>query len=316
MDMEPGAASSASYPGMESSSNPSFEFPAWKTGISAAAALILALLFIVSGSWKLTDPFTWSQMLGQFRVPSALSLPFAVLLGIGETFAGVLILVPRFRRWGSLLIGLLLVVFMAYIAANYSALAGKDCSCFPLVKRAVGPGFFVGDAVMLLMAMVAGVWSRKARDLKIALMILGAVAVFAGVAYGVNSARQTGLQAPDTVTVDGAPRSLTAGHIFLFFYDPECMHCDAAARRMAKLDWKDTSVVAIPIRQPQFAADFLHDTGLKAGTSLDVKRLRDVFHFVNAPYGVALVNGRQKADVGNFDETEPAKTLRSIGFVE
>lgn len=301
---------------METSSNPSFEFPAWKNGISAAAALVLALLFIVSGSWKLTDPFTWSQMLGQFRVPSALSLPFTVLLGIGETFAGVLILVPRFRRWGSLLIGLLLVAFMLYIGVNYNALVGKDCSCFPLVKRAVGPGFFVGDAVMLLMAVVAGVWSRKARDLKIALMILGAVAVFAGVAYGVNSARQTGLKAPDTVTVDGAPRSLAAGHIFLFFYDPECMHCDAAARRMAKLNWKDTSVIAIPIRQPQFAADFLHDTGLKAGTSLDVKPLRDVFKFVNAPYGVALVNGRQKADVGNFDETEPAKTLRSAGFVE
>ncbi len=316
MDMEPGAASSARYPGMESTSNPSFEFPAWKTGISAAAALVLALLFIVSGSWKLADPFTWSQILGQFRVPAALSLPFAVLLGIGETFAGVLILVPRFRRWGSLLIALLLLAFMGYIGANYSVLVGKDCSCFPLVKRAVGPGFFVGDAVMLLLAIVAGVWSRKARNLKVALMILGAVAVFAGVAFGVNSARQTGLKAPDAITVDGKPRSLASGHIFLFLYDPECMYCDAAARRMAKLNWKDTTVIAVPIVQPQFAADFLHDTGLKAETSLDAKPLRDVFKFVNAPYGVALVNGRQKAEVGTFDTTEPAKTLRSIGFVE
>jgi hypothetical protein len=94
------------------------------------------------------------------------------------------------------------------------------------------------------------------------------------------------------------------------------MHCDAAARRMAKLNWKDTSVIAIPIDQPQFAASFLHDTGLKAGTSLDLKPMRDVFPFVNAPYAVALSNGRQKAAVGNFDESEPARTLRKIGFVE
>ena len=85
---------------------------------------------------------------------------------------------------------------------------------------------------------------------------------------------------------------------------------------MSKLNWKDTQVLAIPTRMPQFAADFLRDTHLHAKTTFDVQPLREVFKFVDPPYGVALENGHQKAAVINFEESEPAKTLRQIGFVE
>ena len=63
-----------------------------------------------------------------------------------------MILVPRLRRWGALVLGALLVAFMGYFAIHYNALRGADCSCFPWLKRVVGPGFFVGDAVMLLLS--------------------------------------------------------------------------------------------------------------------------------------------------------------------
>ncbi len=118
--------------------------------------------------------------------------------------------------------------------------------------------------------------------------------------------------------MDGQPASLLTGHVFLFFYNPSCLHCDAAARRMSKLEWKDTRVVAIPIQDPQWAASFLHDTGLKAGTSTDLDKLREKFKFVDAPYGVALDRGRQKAAIAAaaFEDPEPAKTLRGIGFVK
>lgn len=288
----------------------------WQAVAGTVAALLLALLFFASGFWKLAEPYTWSQLMGQFQVPAALALPFAILVGIGEIFGAALIVVPRYRRWGSFLLGFLLIAFMTYIGVKYNILAGKDCSCFPLVKRSIGPGFFVGDAVMLLLAVIAGIWAQRSHSIRGALLILGAIAVFAGLSYGINANANTGLKAPASITVDGKPMSLESGDIFLYFYDPECMHCDAAARRMAKYNWKDTKVIAIPTRMPQFAAAFLHDTGLKAGTSLDVQLLRQTFKFVDPPYGSALHNGRQKATVANFDESEPAKTLRSIGFVE
>jgi len=227
-----------------------FDLPGWKKTISGVAALLLAILFFASGAWKLTDPFQWAQALTEFKVPSQFALPFTLALGVGETFSAVLVLVPRFRRWGSLLIGLMLIAFMIYVGANYGALAGKDCSCFPIVKRTIGPGFFAGDAVMLAMATLTGWWARPSENIRAVLVVLGTVVVFAGVSYGVNATRLTGLKAPESITVDGQPFSLQHGDIFLFFYDPECLHCDAAARRMAKLNWKDTKVIAIPTHDP------------------------------------------------------------------
>ena len=292
------------------------DLPQWKSLLSGIFAVLLAVVFFASGAWKLTDPFQWAQITSEFQVPADIALPFTLAVGIGEMLGAALIIVPKFRRWGSWLISLLLVAFMIYMGAKYNVLAGKDCSCFPLVKRTIGPGFFIGDGVMLAMSIAAGLWTRQSENLRAALVILGAVVVFAGVSFGINATRQTGIQAPESITVDGKPFSLRQGDILLFFYDPECMHCDAAARRMSKLNWKDTRVVAIPTRMPQFAASFLHDTGLQAGTSNDAALLRQTFKFIDPPYAAALVRGRQKAVIASFDEGEPAKTLRTIGFVE
>src|SRR5579864_842460 len=125
-----------------------FDRPAWKVTLNWVAAILTAALFLVSGIWKITDLPGWAVKLHQFKVPETLTLPSAFLLGVSETLAGVLILVPRFRRWGAWLSALLLLVFMVYIGIFYSDLSGKDCSCFPILKRAVNPMFFVEDAGM------------------------------------------------------------------------------------------------------------------------------------------------------------------------
>src|SRR5581483_239800 len=292
------------------------DLPRWKAVISTIAAVLMAVLFFVSGAWKLVYLNEWSQFMGQFQVPSDLKLPFTILVGIGEMLGACLIIVPRFQGWGSILLGFLLVAFMAYIAFKYNVLAGKDCSCFPLVKRTVGPGFFVGDAIMLGLTVLAGLWAQRPYGLRGALVILGIIAVFAGVSFGINVTHNTGLKAPDTIAVDGKPYSLESGDVFLFFFDPECMYCFEAAQRMSKINWGDTKVVAIPTRVPQFAAGMLRDAGLKAPISSDSKLLRQTFKFADPPFGVALHNGRQKATVPNFDPAEPAKTLKQIGFIK
>src|SRR5579885_1383440 len=117
----------------------SLEIPGWKTAVSWVAAILIALLFLISGLWKITDATGAAVRMAQARIPEALSLPAALFFGITETFAGVLVLVPRFRRWGAWLGSLLLIAFMIYVGVNYNALRGEECSCFPWVKRAVGP---------------------------------------------------------------------------------------------------------------------------------------------------------------------------------
>jgi hypothetical protein len=207
-------------------------------------------------------------------------------------------------------------MFMIYIGVNYTALRGAECNCFPLIKRAVGPGFFVGDAVMLLLALLAGFWAQRAESKRSAVLVVCAVTVFALVSYGATAVRQRGIKAPETITVDGKPFSTQQGRILIFFFDPECMHCFDVAKRMSKLDWGDTKVIGVPTAQPQFAPDFLHDTGLKASVSNDLPLLKKTFPFGDPPAMAALENGRQKEPVTKFEGDEPAATLRRLGCVK
>jgi len=285
--------------------------------ISHILALFVAILFVGAGVYKILDPFTWAHNLEVFKVPYQISLPATLLLAISEVFGGVLILVPRFRRWGAALVSLLLIAFMAYIGYHYKELIGQDCTCFPWLKRTIGPPFFAGDAGFLLAAILAGVWAKPSFGKRGAAVMLGAVAVFAGVSYGSALTHQNGLKAPDSTIVDGKPYSLQHGRIFLFFYDPNCMHCDHAAKTMSKFNWKsDVTVIAIPTREQHFAEAFLHDTKLKAVTSLEVDKLKSVFQFTDPPYGVVLENGHQKTPVPHYEDAEPEATLRQVGFIE
>jgi uncharacterized membrane protein YphA (DoxX/SURF4 family) len=292
------------------------ELPAWKSTASVVCAILLALLFLVSGVWKTTDPFGAAARMIQAKVPAQLALFTAISFGIAESFAGVLLLVPRFRRWGAWLTGLMLVAFMAYIGYYYKELTGDDCSCFPWIKRAVGPGFFISDAIMLLMALAAGVWARPSDSKRGAVIVLGAISVFAFVLLGVNYARQSGVKAPDSITVDGQPYSLQTGRHFLYFFDPECSHCFVAAKEMATFRWKDTQVIAVPTVNPQFASGFLSESGLKAKVSTDAAVLRNVFKFGDPPYAVTIENGRQKDSYIRFESGEPQSSLRNAGLIE
>ncbi len=292
-----------------------FEMPSWKSWLSWTAAVLTSALFLSAGIWKITDAPGMAVRLGQLKVPQDLTLPAALLLGIIETFSAVLIIVPRFRRWGAWLTTFLLVVFMVYIGVNYNVLHGADCSCFPWLKRAVGPGFFVGDAIMLALAVLAGLWSKRSENLRSATLVLGAVVVFALVSYGVAATRNSGVKAPDTVMVDGKAYSLQQGRIFIYFFNPECTHCLDAAKKLAKLNWGDTRVVGVATEQPQFADGFMQTTGLKGAVSTDIAVLRKTFPFVDPPAGVAIENGHQKAMLTQYEGEEPAATLKKLGFV-
>jgi uncharacterized membrane protein YphA (DoxX/SURF4 family) len=292
------------------------ELPTWKTTANWVSAILLALVFLGSGLWKLTDAPGAAVRMAQAMVPQSLSLAAAIGFGIAETFAALLLLTPRLRRWGAWLGGALLIAFMIFIGMNYNALRGAECSCFPWVKRAVGPGFFIGDGLMLALAVLAGVWAPLARGMRGAFVILGIVTLFAAGSYAVAAMRQTGTKAPDTVTVDGKPYSLQQGKILIFYFDPECLHCLDAAKRMSHYKWGDTRVVGVPINVPQFAQGFLEDTHLKAVLSNDHQQLKKIFPYVSAPAGVALVNGREKMALTQFEDPEPEATLKKLGFIQ
>jgi uncharacterized membrane protein YphA (DoxX/SURF4 family) len=292
------------------------ELPAWKSVLSAVSAILVAAFFLLAGIWKIMDPYDAAAKMVQAKLYAPLAVPAALSLGVVETFAAVLLLVPRFRRWGALISGFLLIVFMGWFAYHYQELQGTDCSCFPWLKRAVGPGFFIGDAVMLLMAACAWVWARRSDGTRPAAIILGAIAVFALSSFGVTYARQSGVEAPDPIAVNGQPYSMAVGKHFVYFFDPECGHCFQAAKAMSQYKWGETKVIGVPTVNPQFAPGFLKDTGLNAQITSDYEKLKAAFPFKNWPFGVAIENGRQKASFIVFEGDEPESSLRKLGFVQ
>jgi uncharacterized membrane protein YphA (DoxX/SURF4 family) len=290
--------------------------PVWKSAVAWTCALLIGIFFIGAGLWKLTDHLGAATRMSQMLVPAGLSVFTAVFFGVAEIVAGILLIVPRYRRWGALLCSGMLVAFMVYMGWNYTALQGMDCTCFPWLKRAVGPAFFWSDGAMIVMAAAAGRWAHQSQGLKGALLILGSVLAFAGVSYGITESKQSGTQAPASITVEGQPYSLQQGKILLYFYDPECSHCNAAAKQMGKHTWKDTKIVGLPTRVPQFGQYFMDSTGLKGKNSPDHASLKTLFPFGDPPYGVLLEHGRMKTGLQRFDEAEPEATLRKLGYIE
>jgi uncharacterized membrane protein YphA (DoxX/SURF4 family) len=293
----------------------SFDQPAWKTALSWTGAAIVAILFLASGIWKATDPTGWAVKLTQAKFPQELSVAGAIVLGILETTAGVLVLVPRFRRWGAWLAGFLLLAFMVYIGFYYNELRGQDCSCFPWLKRTVGPLFFVGDGLMLLAAVAAGIWSPRVTRKLGAILVLAAVSVFALVSYGAAAVKDTGTKAPDSILVDNKPYSLQSGKVFMYLFDPECMHCLEAGRKLAKMNWGDTKVIGVPSRMPQFGENFMKMTAMNRPVSTDWALLNKTFSIKGTPGGIALENGHEKAQLTQFEGDEPAATLTKLGFI-
>jgi uncharacterized membrane protein YphA (DoxX/SURF4 family) len=318
----------------------SIELPAWKSLASHAGAIFIAGVFLLAGIYKAVDPFKFAALAKNLLVPYDLTLPLALVLAVLETTAGILILIPRFRRWGAILAGVLLLGFMGYIGWNYVALQGRDCSCFPELKlpfglaidlkRKVGPGFFYGDALFIAAAALAGLWAKRSYGLRSAAVVMGAVAVFTGVSYGVAFAGQTGLKAPDSITVDGQTLSLQEGRVVLFFFDPQCGTCFAVGQSMAPLKFQsDIKFVGVPTRAFDGAPGFMADpnnegtggNGLKKPITLDVAKLREVFKFDYPPFLVMLDRGRQTAGItiSEFDEVNPEnhiKMLREMGAIE
>jgi hypothetical protein len=94
------------------------------------------------------------------------------------------------------------------------------------------------------------------------------------------------------------------------------MHCFDAAKRMSQLHWGDTRVVAVPVEQPQYAPQFLSDTGLTAVISTDFEKLKQAFQYSSYPFGVAVENGRETAPLTKFDGDEPVATLKRLGLAK
>ncbi len=290
------------------------ERPRWQAAVEWTAAVVLAGLWFLAGLWKLSDVTATQVRMTQALVPKSLSLAVALFFGAAETFAGLLLLLPRWRRWGSWLSMGLLAAFMAYIGIHYGALTGTDCSCFPWLKRAIGPMFFVEDAALMCLAILAGLWAPPSRAPGKAVAAFAAVLLLAGGLFAADRTRGQVAIGPASITAEGRELSLRQGRVLLFFFNPYCPHCLKAAQTMSRLNWQAT-IVGVPTQAIEEGGGFFESAGM-VGVQLspDADKLRQVFPFQDVPYAVALENGRLRAKIVFFEEPDLSNKLREIGF--
>jgi hypothetical protein len=170
---------------------------------------------------------------------------------------------------------------------------------------------------MLALAIGAGIGVRKSQGFRPAFLIMGAVAVFAFTSYGMGLAKTSGTKAPEFLTSDdGKKISLREGKTFIYFFNPHCMHCLEAGRKLATLNWGDTRFVGVATEAPQDSQWFLGHANLqgKGPVATDLDMLKKVFPFDLPPAGVAIENGYQKAMLLQFEGDEPAATLKKLEF--
>jgi len=94
--------------------------------------LLVGAIFIYTGTTKVLDPHTFIKEVRAYELaPLVLSNLVALVLPWVELIAGVLLIVGRWRREARLLIGLMLVVFLAAKAIVLGQGRRVDCGCVP-----------------------------------------------------------------------------------------------------------------------------------------------------------------------------------------
>ena len=289
---------------------------AWQNAVGWLAAAVMALLWLVAGLYKLTNISDFQVKMIQLLVPVSLSLVATVSLAVTETFAGILLLRPAWRKLGGYLSVGLLLVFMAYVGINYESLQGEDCSCFPWIERAVGPGFFIGDGIMVVIAALAAVFAPAPRRLRGAAITLAGICTFAGVSLAwdrLGPAPEADV--PAVIQVEGGEFNPREGGVFLFFFNPTCLHCLDAGIAMSELEW-NAQMIGVPTQDFEIAPGFIEDTGLKdVKLTSDLELLKEKFPFEDVPYAVALRDGQLLEPFRFFEEPELSETLRKIEMV-
>ena len=133
-------------------------------------SLIVAGTFLLAAVPKLFDPLSFAKAITNYRlilpvIGQAYVYPAAMFMPALEAVAALALLIPRWRRVGSLVCGALLILFIVLIAQAVIRGLNIDCGCFGTgaVSRALGQKAGLEKILenTLWLAMCAFVWWRK-----------------------------------------------------------------------------------------------------------------------------------------------------------
>lgn len=234
------------------------------TAVAAVAAIILALVFLISGVAKLRDLTGARAAAADLGVPSALAGVVGTALPFVEIGCALLLVtVDPLRRIAAVIAGLMLVAFTAVIVGNLLRGRRPECRCFGALSEGGISWWSVARNAALLtlvglvlagqdagapLTALAALQGTDRWILLLSLVLLAGLAVAAVVLRQVTAGygevllrlehleRYTGLAAPEPAPdfelpdLDGQPVSLAktvAGGkpALVVFVSPTCRHC-------------------------------------------------------------------------------------------
>lgn len=131
-------------------------------GISIPVRVGLGCIFIWASLPKIIDPPGFAQMLWNYGLlPDSLINPLAIVMPWAEMLAGVALVAGVMRRGAAMVIGCMLIAFMAGLGINLARGIAVDCGCFSVTSTVKTHAELIGemkfailrDFGMLLMAL-------------------------------------------------------------------------------------------------------------------------------------------------------------------
>jgi len=104
-------------------------------GFLSAARMLLGVMFIYSGFFKVADPVTFGRVITAYGLLPELMVPYAaVTVSMLETILGFLLLTGVWIRSAAAVSFLMMLVFSAAISINLIRGNEFDCGCFELSR--------------------------------------------------------------------------------------------------------------------------------------------------------------------------------------
>ena len=139
--------------------------------LTVRVQIALGVFFVAAALPKLVDPPSFAHMIYNYRlVPGAFVNLMALVMPWLELLAGLALILGVWTRTSAILVGALLLVFVAAISLNLARGNAIDCGCFDVARASKTAGERLADmrldvlrdVGMLLMA--AQIMWAKGRD--------------------------------------------------------------------------------------------------------------------------------------------------------
>ena len=204
--------------------------------VARISSMVLGAVFVLAGTLKVGDPWSFLGSLPAYGLPSAIRLPVTVLMPTIEVVLGIMLIAGWRLRQASMATAGFLAIFGGVIAYGWAMGTLQDCGCFGSWLQRTPPQALAEDAGMLALAVIGIMWApvRKTDLSRFRLGVLATVAVGSMAMIGSTLAADTGtleerILAAEVAVDAGIPSledlDLRNRDVFLYLFQPDCPHC-------------------------------------------------------------------------------------------